>query len=794
MVGLELVTRTTITMRPASGKRVIVISAATFFWLCALSLFWFKIGGRTMAADAIRPFIAFFFLFMAGCLFISSKIRTAEVTGYILSAVTFAASVVSSFAFIFYHKQKRGLNFDDVYACLQSDAVEAGYFFLNNIVTVRSIVVSSLVATVFCIILPATVSAMRKNRPRARLIIVAVLFVAAALTVFSRTRPVKLIREATAQYIYDLAAFNQLSGQIETDTSLRVEKNEKGELYVIVIGESESRDFMSAGQGPYLNTPWRDSLKNDGAWITFTNAYSSNTHTVPVLAAALGEGRTLTGLTFPKGATIFNVSRKAGIKTSWLSNQAVLGPWDSPVAALAHQSDHTIFISPSVQSYRLEYREPDECLIPALERILERLDRAENNLLILHLMGSHAPYGSRYPDTFPELNVASKGNLGNAAAQDAKKGVLLQQYLTSIQYTDSVLRKFFELIEKQRDRPAFMLYFSDHGEDVFSRDGGHDLSSFTWPKARIPMLLWTSAEYRQRYPEKIQRLKNNADKIFTNDLLYDLYIGLANITVEGFNDAYDISGNNYSLHTGNAVIARQRKIQDDPMLLAMDNVARDSGGKLALHRANSAFKANRGLRFGLKGLEVDLVFREDKGQISLFVGHDEQSMTGMSFEDWLQALDKKPEFLWLDIKNLSGNNAEQMLQYLEALDEAQALKSIVLLESSSPQALEIFSQNGWKTSWYLPWKSLIAAVDERDASVFAKAAAQVQAHALAAVSYDLKADTAVLEYLLPLLPEGTLLYAWDTSLSFCDADLLPKIAGKRHLEKLLVTFPSPYDI
>lgn len=62
-----------------------------------------------------------------------------------------------------------------------------------------------------------------------------------------------------------------------------------GGIFVLVIGESETRDHMGAYGYDRDTTPWMSEETQKPEAILFQNAYSNHTHTVPVLTYALSE-------------------------------------------------------------------------------------------------------------------------------------------------------------------------------------------------------------------------------------------------------------------------------------------------------------------------------------------------------------------------------------------------------------------------------------------------------------------------------------------------------------------------
>ncbi|MDR1124863.1 MAG: phosphoethanolamine transferase [Deltaproteobacteria bacterium] len=785
------------TYRQTGPWKGLVVCVLLLFWNAALAWMMLKIGGRNIFPDFFRPFIVTLCLFMAVFFFnnFGGKISNfvALACSLLLAFLTYAIILF----FRFYKKQHRVVSFDDIYALLQSDSAETVSYFTEYLFSLKStsLCLSGTVCTLALVVFGAKMigklgANRRRHRPRTLLVGMAML--CASFGLATQVYPVKLLIRGYHQYYADIRDFQTVMQQVAVGPKTDAVKKETGELYLLVIGESESRDFMSAYSGPGAqNTPWLETLKGDASWFIFSNAYSANTHTAPVLTAALTDGRHLTGLTFPRGITLLQSLKDAGFSTYWLSNQAALGPWDNPVAALAHQADILEFTNKSRQSFNLAGPSPDECLLPLVREAIRQSDPAGNTFIIIHLMGNHAPYEARYPDGFPRIASVAKGEVGKRF--DGQKHVRnFEEYLTSVAYTDSVLKLLHAMV-KDEQRPVVFLYFADHGEDVFSIDGGHDIGSFTWQKARIPMFLWLSDAYRKRYPARSNTLRGHVDDIFTNDLIFDLCLGLSNIESGAVNSRYDISNDEYSVSIDNAVITGQRMIHDDPLLHTQRNAGSDIGKKFALHRANTVFKANHGLRLGISGLEVDLLFAELDGKTHLWIGHEEESITGMSLREYLDNLVRMPEFLWLDIKNMTAGNAEGIRRELAELDSRFALREIALVESSHARELEAFTGEGWRVSYYLPWQAIRKAAQSGNDELLQRVAEQVKQYDIPAISFDLAAEREIRERLLPLLPQTTMLYGWTSNLSWGEQKFYERIPLYTQYEKILVPLETAYD-
>ena len=702
---------------------------------------------------------------------------------------------IVSILYGYYSKENSRFSSADVVAVLQSDLYESYHFFIEHLLTQRSISIAFVVLVVM--IIAVKLNSLRsnfKNDTKALVGSLGVFFV--AILLMSQLSAVIITKDTYHQYYAGIKQFHELYYTSKTSPVDDAFKKEKGELNVIIVGGSESRDFLHSYHGLAENTLWADTLRTQLDWVVFENAYSFHTQTLQSLTVAFTDGCALTGLTFPGGQNVISISKQAGIHATWLSNQVPVGSLDGSVSALVHLADNAQF---TTKTSRLRFADtpPDDVLLPYIEQKLDQMNPEGNSLLIIHLKGNQSPYHGRYPENFTQVHMDATKMLGKLAGDKQQKKRYLE-YLTAIKHTDEVLKSIHNVVAKHSNRSVFMLYFADHGEDVFSKGGTHAFNAFTWPMARIPMFLWFSKEYQDKYSDKVSSIRTNREKTFTNDLIYDLYLNLAGIQTKSYLEKYDISSEKYSLTLDNAVISRGKQIKTDPAMIIARNLKLEQVPILAAHRTNSLFKLKQGQALGLRKFEVDIRCEERDAEGTLQVGHDPETMAGMEFSEYLEQLAKGFDFLWMDIRNLAEENSVAVLALLNDLDITYGLRSRVLLETKQPLAVRIFAAAGWNTSYYLNWKALVDALAAGKEESLRKIAADignsVRQNGIGAVSYDLKADEAVRKYVLPELPSGTKLYAWNSGWAFSDPDLPNKVREYEHLSCLLIRFFSPFDI
>ena len=204
--------------------------------------------------------------------------------------------------------------------------------------------------------------------------------------------PVRIARE-TKSVLQEYKKYGEARQQREE--KLRQLQNLKisgsGGVFVLVIGESESRDHMQAYGYSRDTTPWLSQQIHEPDTILFTHAYSNHTHTVPVLTYALSEKNQYNTIKLEDAYSIVEVAKAAGYDTYWLSNQRKYSAWDTSIAEMASTANHQVWLNErtGTEDCRSDYY--DETLVQALPD----LRAIKNALIVIHLMGCHGSYGDR---------------------------------------------------------------------------------------------------------------------------------------------------------------------------------------------------------------------------------------------------------------------------------------------------------------------------------------------------------------------------------------------------------------
>lgn len=309
---------------------------------------------------------------------------------------------------------------------------------------------------------------------------------------------------------------------------------------LLVIGESETSDLMTAFTPslPVDTTPWLASEKENKDFYLFNHAYTNFPATAGALSMALTGINQYNEKEIGQVVTLLDVAKKAGYDTWWISNHRQLGAGNPSVDLVSSGADHTLWTT------HAEGADID------LISLLKKVPRNGNHFIVLHLMGSHAKYDSRIPDDWPYLSLPGADETEN-------------DYATTVDYTDYVLKNIFNYSKENLHMTA-MAYLSDHGEDM---KYGHGEGHVTWSMLHIPLFFYLSPEYETAFPNTAKALRNNREKIFTNDLLFDTMCGLIQAPNNDYSPTYDLTSPLYSLNADQALAVNGKWIvANDPSL------------------------------------------------------------------------------------------------------------------------------------------------------------------------------------------------------------------------------------
>lgn len=182
----------------------------------------------------------------------------------------------------------------------------------------------------------------------------------------------------------------------------------------------------------------------------------------------------------------------------------------------------------------------DDVLFHGLEDYINNLKG--DGVIVLHTIGSHGPtYYNRYPKDLRTFSPTCDSN----EIQNCTREELVNTYDNTIVNVDYIVDKAIKLLEsKQNTFTTSLVYLSDHGESL--GENGVYLHGLPWSIApdtqkHVPMLIWLSPDYQQRYGVNYECLKDHAKaNDYSQDNLFSTMLGLAGVSTREYQANDDI--------------------------------------------------------------------------------------------------------------------------------------------------------------------------------------------------------------------------------------------------------------
>ncbi len=320
-----------------------------------------------------------------------------------------------------------------------------------------------------------------------------------------------------------LAKFNSEAAQwravplTEAEAEKVLKKGNDGR-FILIIGESNSREYMGCFGYKENTTPFLSRMKQDKRFTFFPEVYSNHVHTTNSIQQMLTEENQY-GNKNSLTVSVFDVLRHCGYHTAFISNQYLYDNLRSPVSAISQSADEICYIN-SEMDFVMRKNRLD---MDAVEHFSQHRGKPRE-LTVIHLMSCHAPYQVRYPAGF--------------------RSDLKSDYERAVAYCDHVLENLFQKVLSDPSVKG-VVFIPDHGEDVVL--GDHDSAGFTTAMIKIPMICYLSDDYIAANPELFQRVKKAQNRCFTNDLLFDMLLDLMGIETAFNPPGLHLFNDNYAL-------------------------------------------------------------------------------------------------------------------------------------------------------------------------------------------------------------------------------------------------------
>lgn len=252
------------------------------------------------------------------------------------------------------------------------------------------------------------------------------------------------LRYSELLYIFP-HAYNQYSFYNNTQARLQALANtqkswiinhshQQYQNYVLIIGESASKNYLSAYDYPVKTSPFLENV-NGTKYTQMIAPAPYTTQSVPRL------------LSIPNSSevefynNIIGLANQANIDTYWVSNQDKSDISDNEIHYIANSSKQTFYLSEiAPTSKRYDYQ-----LLPIVKEILAKKSD-KSKLIVMHLMGSH-----------PKFNKRVDFDKAHFKFQDE----YLSDYLSSLLQTDMLIEELYHDL-KNSNQSFSIVYTADH--------------------------------------------------------------------------------------------------------------------------------------------------------------------------------------------------------------------------------------------------------------------------------------------------------------------------------------------
>jgi len=302
-------------------------------------------------------------------------------------------------------------------------------------------------------------------------------------------------------------------------------------LTILVLGETSRAQNFSLGGYERETNP---RLKQDDV-IYFANTTSCGTATavsVPCMFSNMPRAHYDEELAHHQEG-VLDILQRAGIRVLWNDN-------DGGCKGACDRVPHQNVTDLNLTGQCIDGECYDEVLFHNLESYIDNLQ--QDGIIVLHTIGSHGPtYYNRYPAEFKKFTPTCDTN----EIQSCTQQQLTNTYDNTILYIDYIVDKAIKLLQSKQDKfTTSLVYLSDHGESL--GENGVYLHGLPWSIApetqkHVPMLLWLSEDYQQRYGVSSQCLQQRAKTDpYSQDNLFSTLLGLLGVDTHEYQAIDDI--------------------------------------------------------------------------------------------------------------------------------------------------------------------------------------------------------------------------------------------------------------
>ncbi len=325
---------------------------------------------------------------------------------------------------------------------------------------------------------------------------------------------------------------------------------------IYILGESFIKSHASLYGYKLKTTPFMDAEQKKGNLVAFSDVVAPFNSTTLVEKNTFCCNSLSDGEEWCKTPYFPILFKKAGYKVTMWDIQR-----DYVKNAFFTFSVNSFIYNKEIQKYAYSYTSDKSFLYDGelvddfFKSKASRLEK--KNLLIFHLLGQHVGASERYPHTkyFSRFSYKDINRNESYMTQDKKQDVA--DYDNATFYNDYVIKK---IAEKYADKTTVMIYFSDHGEEIYDyRDskGRNAGSSGVTPNLvkyqyEVPFVIWFSTPFMKKYLNVVKSIRESKDKPFMTDNVCQILFHIVGMKTKWYKADRDLISTHY--------VARKRMI------------------------------------------------------------------------------------------------------------------------------------------------------------------------------------------------------------------------------------------
>ena len=524
--------------------------------------------------------------------------------------------------------------------------------------------------------------------------------------------------------------FKSIKQQFVYDDSMyKVINTNKSVPVFLYIGESTSTMNMQIyGYPRKTNTKLTTFFKNNPNSLIIPNIFSTHTHSEPSLVEALSlkpnaiKKEKILSTFQRKHIPLIDLLKKNNFQTKIYSNQLV----DRYLSIIFNGSKIDYFREINKKNLY------DHQVIDKFIADLKLNDESIKDLNIFHSYAGHGDYKKNIPENFYQKvdnffsELDKKTIFGELVNSNLNK---VEYYDSAMSYIDSNISKALNFV-KNSNRPMVFIYFSDHGESVYT-NRAHDSSRYVYEMSTIPFIVYFNDEAMKLDNKRFNNIKK---RIYNNEFatssqlpsLISEILGIEiinNISGEKLNDCQlgqkkcsdkylvirEVSKKNYSVVRTNIIDDLNPETKDNTDF-TMDhfNLNKElSNLNICYHRSNTIAKALRGL-LATNCIEFDLVV-SNSNQLNIYHPDSGSKQTQFNLDKMMDLVGNRKVTLWIDGKNIDDKiNCNALKDKISLINNKninffiEFPSSVFKIKDELSNCINFFREQGHATSYYLP--------------------------------------------------------------------------------------------